>query len=276
MPKRSVEVLVLSDVHLGTYGSRAKELYVYLRSISPKKVILNGDIIDVWLFSNTYWPSSHTLVLKQILSWLSEGVEVIYVTGNHDEMFRRFSGFELGGLQVVNKYAFEVNGKKALVFHGDVFDVTMKHSKWIAKLGAIGYDFLVLLNLYINKLMHLMGKERVSLSKKIKNSVKGAVKFIDDFEETITSIAVEKGFDMVFCGHIHQPVIKSYKKFGKEVLYLNSGDWIENLTALEFNDNQWSLYNYSHEELTEDKVDQALPRHQTLQEIFAQMLVEFE
>ena len=104
MTKRSVDILVLSDIHLGTYGSKAKELYAYLISVEPQKVILNRDIIDIWLFSKTYWPNSHMLVLKQFLNWLSKGVEIIYVTGDYDEILRRFSGYESGGLKIVNKY----------------------------------------------------------------------------------------------------------------------------------------------------------------------------
>lgn len=127
MKKRAADIVVISDVHLGTYGCRAKELLKYLKSIKPKKVILNGDIIDVWHFSKRYWPKSHIKIIKLITSCISKGVEINYITGNHDEMLRKFVGFQLGWFKISNKELFEIDGKKTWVFHGDVFDVTMQY-----------------------------------------------------------------------------------------------------------------------------------------------------
>jgi UDP-2,3-diacylglucosamine pyrophosphatase LpxH len=244
MKKRQVDIVVISDVHLGTYGCHAKELLRYLKSIKTDKLILNGDIIDIWQFSKRYWPESHMKVIKLITSWIAKGVEVKYITGNHDEMLRKFVGFELGTFSILNKDLIEIDGKKAWIFHGDVFDVTMQHSKSIAKLGAVGYDFLILLNSAINYLTSKFGRGPFSMSKKIKNSVKSAIKFINNFEKTVADIAIENKYDYVVCGHIHQPEIKKiYTDLGS-VTYLNSGDWVENLTALEYYDNQWHLYHY--------------------------------
>ena len=133
--KRKLDILVLSDIHLGTYGCHAKELLHYLKTIKPKIVVLNGDIIDIWQFSKRYWPKSHMKVVKTFMTWMSKGVKFYYVTGNHDEMLRRFEGFKMGSFKIVNKIVLDLdNGKKAWFFHGDVFDVTMQHSKWLAKL----------------------------------------------------------------------------------------------------------------------------------------------
>src|ERR1035437_4159579 len=148
--KREVELVAISDVHLGTYGCHAKELLQYLKSINPKKLILNGDIIDIWQFSKHYWPTSHMQVIKHITGLMAGGVEVYYVTGNHDEMLRRFVGFKMGSLKIVNKVVLKLDGRSAWVFHGDVFDVTMQHAKWLTKLGAIGYDLLILINRAVN------------------------------------------------------------------------------------------------------------------------------
>lgn len=277
--KRKVDLLVLSDIHLGTFGCNAKELLQYLKSVKPKKVILNGDIIDIWQFKKRYWPKSHMKIIKHIFGWVSEGVEVVYITGNHDEMLRKFVGFKMGKLSIENKVVLELDGKKAWFFHGDVFDVTMQHSKWLAKLGAVGYDFLILINYVVNNVCLLLGKEKVSLSKKVKDKVKGAVKFINNFEKTVTDISIEKGYDYVVCGHIHQPLIKSFEKHGASTLYLNSGDWIENLTALEYVNSKWSLYKYdpnqfiSKELLNEqDLVDTV---EQSPKELFEGLLKEF-
>ena len=164
--KRPVEILVLSDVHLGTYGCHAKELVRYLKSIKPSTVILNGDIIDIWQFSKNYWPKSHMRVIKILLNWATKGVKIHYITGNHDEMLRKFVGFKMGSLKIANKLILKLeNGKKAWFFHGDVFDVTMQHSKWLAKLGAIGYDLLILVNRACNFISEkILKRGKISLS----------------------------------------------------------------------------------------------------------------
>jgi UDP-2,3-diacylglucosamine pyrophosphatase LpxH len=242
--KRDVELVVLSDIHLGTYGCHAEELLRYLKSIRPKRLVLNGDIIDMWQFSKRYWPKSHMQVVKHITSLLTRNTKIIYLTGNHDEMLRKFAGFKLGSFRIANKLLLTLNGKKAWIFHGDVFDVTMQHSKWLARLGAIGYDTLILINTTVNWILNKMGYEKISLSKRVKDSVKSAVKFINNFEKTAADIAIENQYGYVVCGHIHQPELRKIKTEKGEVMYLNSGDWIENLTALEFDGTDWKIYRY--------------------------------
>ena len=245
MKKRKVELVVISDVHLGTYGCHAKELVNYLASIKPKILILNGDIIDIWQFRKSYFPKEHLKVIKSIINCASKGTKVHYLTGNHDEMLRKFSDTCVGNFSLQDKLLLELDGKTAWIFHGDVFDASVQHSKWIAKLGGMGYDYLILINRFVNWCLTRLGKEPYSFSKKIKSSVKKAVKFIGDFEETATDLAIEKKYDYVICGHIHEPkIVEMQNKFGK-TLYLNSGDWVENLTALEYNNKRWKLYKYS-------------------------------
>jgi len=257
MNKREVEIVVISDVHLGTYGCQSKELTRYLKSIKPKKLILNGDIIDIWQFNKRFWPKAHFAVIKQVLNMLLEGTEVYYLTGNHDEMLRRFSNASIGNFHLLDKMSLTIDGKKAWIFHGDVFDATMKHAKWLARLGGIGYDMLIRLNSLINYFLIKIGKEKMSLSRRIKNSVKSAVKYIQDFEQVASDLAIENKFDYLICGHIHQPQIKVMQNSQKqgEVLYLNSGDWIENLTSLEYQDGEWKLYQYDAQEM--EKVQDA-------------------
>lgn len=277
--KRKLELLVLSDLHLGTYGCHAKELLQYLKSINPETVILNGDIIDIWQFSKRYWPKSHMQIVRHILKLVSKGTRVDYITGNHDEMLRKFEGFELGSFKISNKVLLKKNRQTVWVFHGDVFDVTMRHSRWLAKLGAIGYDTLIIINRVVNWALERSGRERISLSKKVKNSVKGAIKFVDDFELTAAEIAAKNGYDFVCCGHIHQPCNKTVKtKFGS-VQYLNSGDWIENLTALEFNHNKWEVIEYTQlkdiNHQTEKDTDDPMESIKTSKELFEAMMLEF-
>jgi UDP-2,3-diacylglucosamine pyrophosphatase LpxH len=255
MAKREVEIAVISDVHLGTYGCHAKELLAYLKSIKPKTLILNGDIIDIWQFSKSYWPESHMKVVRRIMKFITEGVPVYYLTGNHDEMLRKFADLKMGSFHLVNKLVMPIAGEKAWIFHGDIFDVTMQHSKWLAKLGAKGYDLLILINSFTNWLLNLFGKEKMSFSKKIKGRFKDAVKFINDFEQTAAELAVDKGYKYVICGHIHNPEIRNIQTDKGEVTYLNSGDWVENLTSLEYYDKTWHLYKYQSSNFVTNQLD---------------------
>lgn len=237
-------MVVISDVHLGTYGCHATELLQYLNSITPGLIILNGDIVDIWQFRKRYWPKTHMLVVKKIFEFLSQGVPVYYLTGNHDELLRRFSGLQLGNFHLKDKLLIELDGKKAWFFHGDVFDVTMRYSKWLAKLGAVGYDTLIMLNRFINWCSDKLGRGKISLSKKIKDSVKSAVKYINDFEQVAAELAIDNGYSFVVCGHIHQPSIRNYENAKGQTTYLNSGDWIENLTSLEYHEGAWQIYQH--------------------------------
>lgn len=257
MEKRTLEVAVISDLHLGTFGCHATELVAYLRSIQPKLLVLNGDIIDIWQFRKNYFPSSHMQVVKEIFGMMSKGTQIVYITGNHDESLRRYSGLQLGNFQLVDKLVIDIDGKKTWIFHGDVFDATTKGSaKIIAKLGGHGYDLLILLNRAINSLLKSMGREKMSFSKKVKNGVKKAVSWIGNFEDTAAELAIENGYANVICGHIHQPQIRDIISPKGSVVYMNSGDWIENLSALEYVDGDWDIH-YFKETADFDKQEKA-------------------
>ncbi len=243
--KRKLEVLILSDTHLGTYGCHAKELLNYLKSVKPETLILNGDFIDMWQFKKSYFPQEHIKILQQILKMSNKGTKVYYITGNHDDALRRYSDFSSGNIHLRDKLVLKLDGKKYWIFHGDVFDTFIKFSPFIARLGGEGYQLLIRINRFINRLRDRFNKPRYSFAKKVKFRVKEAVKFIADFEETAIALAVEQGYDYVICGHIHRPQIRTVRtRKNKEVTYMNSGDWVENLTALEFDCGEWILYPY--------------------------------
>ncbi len=276
--KRKVDIVVISDVHLGTYGCRAKELLHYLKSINPKTVILNGDIIDIWQFSKRYWPKSHMKVVRQLMHWVTKGKKMYYITGNHDELLRKFAGFKMGSFSIVNKLVLELDdNKKAWIFHGDVFDVTMQHSKWLTKLGAIGYDMLILINSMVNFISEkVFRKGKLSLSKKIKNSVKSAVKFINNFEQVSADIGISNQYDYVVCGHIHHPEIKEISNHEGKITYLNSGDWIENLTSLEYTDGKWDIYQFAQNEWVEMVLDSEEEENISNNHLFNSLLDELK
>jgi UDP-2,3-diacylglucosamine pyrophosphatase LpxH len=128
--KRHVELVVLSDIHLGTSGCQASELLKYLKSIRPKTLILNGDIIDIWQFRKRFFPKAHLKIIKHIMGLASDRCTVYYITGNHDEMFRKFCGMKIGRLRILNDLKLELDGKVVWFFHGDIFDVVMQYSRF--------------------------------------------------------------------------------------------------------------------------------------------------
>lgn len=269
--ERALDLLVLSDLHLGTYGCHAEELLQYLKSLNPKEVVLNGDIIDIWQFSKSYFPNAHLRVVNHLLKWSSRGIKIHYITGNHDEFLRKFEGTCIGRLEIKNKLVLTLNGKKTWLFHGDIFDVSMQYSKWLARLGALGYDLLILLNRIVNRTRLLFGWERISFSKMVKNKVKKAVSHINGFEQTVAEIAWENQVDTVICGHIHQPSMKEIPVKTGRVTYLNSGDWVENLTALEYHQGQWKLYQHDiNQVITEQEPVEIIDR--SPKELFADLL----
>lgn len=271
--KRNLEVCVISDIHLGTYSCQAKTVLQYLKSISPKILVLNGDIVDTWQFSKNYWPKSHMQVIRQILKMVMNGTEAYYITGNHDELMRKFVGMRIGNFQIANKLVLNLDGKKAWIFHGDVFDVTMKHGKWLARMGANGYACLLFLNKVVNVMFRWLGYGPFSLARQIKTAVKAK----SGFEQTAADLAIEKGYDYVICGHIHRPEIKTITNKNGSVLYLNSGDWIEQLSALEYAEGNWKLhyekpYNRGIEKTNTEETEDV----GTNKQLFREMLVEFE
>jgi UDP-2,3-diacylglucosamine pyrophosphatase LpxH len=238
--KRKVKVALISDVHLGFIGCRAKELVQYLESIQPEILIINGDFIDIWQFRSYYFPKSHTRVLERVFKFVSEGVKVYYLTGNHDEMLRRYSGLKLGNLELDDKLLLNLDGKQHWFFHGDIFDVSVEGSRWLAKLGTTGYEIIIIINKMVNFFLELMGKEKTSFSNDVKFATKRSIKKLHDYAVTGAELGAEKGYHVVANGHSHIPEIKEIVTPHGKVLYLNSGDWVENMTALEYN-GEWKL-----------------------------------
>ena len=263
---------MVSDLHLGMRGCHAETILAYLKSIDPEVLILNGDIIDIWQFKKKYFPPAHMQVVRELLSMIARGKKVYYITGNHDELFRRFIGFKVGNFELANKVVLELDGKRAWFFHGDVFDVTMQYSKWLTKLGGKGYDLLIWFNQLINGISIRLGRGRISLSKKVKESVKGAVQYINQFETVAAEIAISNGYDYVVCGHIHQPADRTIETEEGRVRYLNSGDWVENCTALEYLKGQWRIH-HQPDAVTDSSHPSA--QEPKIEALFHEMLLEF-
>jgi len=231
MKINAFHAVFLSDIHLGTRGCKAEEVIEFLKATRCEKLVLNGDIVDGWaLRSGGKWLPSHTKLVRTILKKMEkQGTEVIYLRGNHDDILERFLPIHFGNLRIVDEYIHETPHGNYLVVHGDGFDAVTTDHKWVAKVGAVAYDLLLQVNRIYNKWRAVRGKEYFSLSKKIKSKVKSAVSFVGRYEEQLKELAVVKGCRGIICGHIHTP---ADKMLDGGVHYLNSGDWVESLTAI--------------------------------------------
>ena len=240
----SYRSLFLSDIHLGTEDSKARQVLDVIKHISCDRLYLNGDIIDGWaLKRNPKWKKSHTKVVRAILKKSEQDdCEVIYTRGNHDDFMTQFLPLDTGGLKMVKEAVhISPNGDKYLVVHGDGFDSVCTNHRWLASVGAVGYDFLLNVNRIYNKYRAWRGKEYFSISKALKSKVKSAVSFIDNFEEKLHELASSRGYKGVICGHIHTPADKMIKG----THYLNSGDWVETLSCIvEHHDGRMELLYY--------------------------------
>lgn len=247
--KRRIDICIISDIHLGTHACHASELNKYLNSINPGVLIINGDWLDIWNFSANYFPKEHIENIFLVLEFAQKGIPVYYLTGNHDDHMRNFTGFNFDILQLRDEMILEIDGKKHWIFHGDKYDLSVGGSaRWLAKLGGRYYDKIFQLNRWVNNIRMRYGKDQILISKYIKDKVKSIVKKnVQDFENVAIEIGIERGFDYIVCGHIHKPQIREVETELGKAVYLNSGDWIENLTALEYVNGQWDLFYYQHD-----------------------------
>ncbi len=243
-PKYACKSVFISDVHLGTPDSKANEVVDFLKHIRCDKLVLNGDIIDGWaLRRGGKWSARHSRFIRKVLKMMErDDTEVIYLRGNHDDILERFLPLAFGRLKFTKEHIHTTQaGKRYLVVHGDGFDSVSTNHRWLASLGAVGYDFLLKVNRLYNHYRAWRGKEYFSLSKRVKAKVKSAVSFVDRYEELLQDLARHKNCDGIICGHIHTP---EDKQVG-EIHYLNSGDWVESLTAIiEHHDGRMQLVQY--------------------------------
>lgn len=255
LQRNHFKTIVVSDIHLGTTNSKAKEVVRFLKNSMCETLILNGDIIDGWqLRKGGQWKKKHTRFFRVILKMIEKyNTKVIYVRGNHDDFLDHILPFEFAGISIVKDYIYESFNKRYLVIHGDIFDAITTNLKWLAKLGDTGYTFLLWLNKMYNNYRVKPGLPYYSLSQVVKQKVKSAVSYISDYEKELVAIARKKDCAGVICGHIHHPAMIQYD----DVLYLNSGDWVESLTALvEDYQGNWKILRYADlaDEETEDDV----------------------
>ena len=222
---KKIESLYISDVHLGSKGSKAVELLGVLKNYEPEKLFIVGDFIDGWLLKKRhFWPQEHTIVVRIVLSYAKKGTQVYYITGNHDEFLRSYENLDFGNITVLD----EIIDDGVWIIHGDKYDSVVMYNKWIAILGSIGYELVIYLNEVIKRIRRTLGLRPRSFSKWVKAKVKGAVAFIDSFEFTLATEAINRECHTVICGHIHTPADRVING----VRYMNTGDWIESLSYI--------------------------------------------
>jgi len=270
---REVEIAVISDLHLATHACKPKKIIRYLKSIQPKMLVLNGDIIDSWRFSRNYFPKNHLKVIRQMIKMMEKGVEVYYITGNHDEFLRKISHVKIGNLNIVNQLVLDLEGKKTWIFHGDVFDPSIHRTKWLAKFGAAVYGLLAMFNKLINRFLHWIGKPEIIIYKSLKKRLSSEKLNLSKFETTVANSAISQGYQNVICGHTHIPKEKRALINGELIHYINCGDWVEHFTAAEYYNGDWNLFYYKEdvEEIPlQDELDFPV-KHQLYQSILKEL-----
>lgn len=228
-----IDSLFISDVHLGSRGSNSNELIEVLKKYEPENIFIIGDFIDGWLLRRRwYWNKNFTLLIRKLILLSVKGVNIVYVTGNHDEFLREFTPFRFNeNIVIVDEYIWD----QYYISHGDLYDGVVK-LKWLGKLGGIGYELAIL----IDRLLKKIGFKR-SFSKWVKTTVKDAVKFVTNFENQLSFQAKQRNCVGVICGHIHTPVIKDVIIGDKVIQYINCGDWIENNSYIVYNDGNFKI-----------------------------------
>ncbi|MBK5966287.1 UDP-2,3-diacylglucosamine hydrolase [Thiocystis minor] len=249
--------IFISDVHLGFRGCQARFVLDFLQATQCRQLYLVGDIVDIWAMKNgLYWPDSHNQVVREILDKARQGTEVIYLPGNHDDLFRNHLGARVGEVTVRDEVVHTTaDGRRFLVLHGDKFDGVVQHSLWLAKLGSRAYDNLLALNGLLSRVRSLFGLKYWSLAGYLKHKIKNAVSYIGNFEQALAREAERRELDGMICGHIHHAEMRDIAS----VSYCNCGDWVESCTALvEHHDGRLELLRWT-DAYPESLVAPALP-----------------
>jgi UDP-2,3-diacylglucosamine pyrophosphatase LpxH len=232
------KTIIMSDLHLGSRQSQTDKIISFLDNNTTEKLILNGDIIDGWaLKGNGKWTKDCTKIFRKFMKMSEKNTKVIYIRGNHDDFLKDFIPFKLNNIRIVRKYIHTgIDSRKYFCFHGDVLDFVIMEARWLAVIGGWSYDIVIKFNTIYNKIRKWFKLPYHSLANTIKQSVKGAINFVSDFEENAKGLTKQKGYDVAVCGHIHQPKIEND--------YMNSGDFCENSTCLvEDFDGNWKIIN---------------------------------
>lgn len=244
MDRRKLDLSIISDVHLGTYECHARELLKYLKSIQPEVLVLNGDFIDKAKAQKKNFPKEHQSIIQEVLNLSFAGTKVYCITNNLTNIDRHFAGFSTKTIQFRDKLELQLKGQKYWIFHGAGVDTLFKIPAYFIRPNSKIYDLLLQSDRMINAWRMWLGKARLSYAGRIKNRNRHFSKAIHCFEKTAAELARQQGYDYVICGHVHQPIVKEFVENDRKVTYMNAGDWVENLSALEYRFGKWKIYHY--------------------------------
>lgn len=230
-PELEFRTVFLSDIHLGAAGCKTDHVQHFLHSIRCESLYLVGDVVDGWVGTRDgKWQQAHTNVVRTILGMSKRGTRVFYAPGNHDAFMRRLNGSEFGNIEVDHSFGHTTaDGRDLLVVHGDAFDATCTKYPRMAWVGAWLYEWMVMLNISVNRRRKARSRRPIDFCSVLKRAVKKVVKRVSSYETAVLEHAVELGYDGVVVGHIHRPAIERH---GDDWVYVNCGDWVENCTAV--------------------------------------------
>ena len=247
--KRKVDIVVISDVHIGTYGSKAAELLSYLRSIDPGTLVLNGDIFDFWHFSKRRFKRVHGDLIKELAMLIASGIQVHFITGNHDDLLRRITPLFVKNFSISDGMIINVGPNRVYFCHGDQFDRTAHwKSKIFGKLFIFPYNLLIWANKWINSIRARWGKKPLYFSKKMMLFFDRVFTSMDKMSDRARRAAAVYKVQAVVCSHSHKPCIYRSGIEDHDFIFMNSGDWVEHCSALEYRDGNWELYVYDNDE----------------------------
>jgi UDP-2,3-diacylglucosamine pyrophosphatase LpxH len=230
MPQLHFRSIWISDLHLGTKNLQTEQLLDFLHQTESEFLYLVGDIFDLLQAQKRWhWPHINDCIVEAVLAKAANGTKVVYLPGNHDHMLRKFNGCTFNNIEIRNSIIHETaDGRRYLVLHGDKFDPVVQHSPWLASIGSTAYEILLVCNRWFNIGRRSVGKDYRSLSAWIKHQVKIAVNYMSRFEDVVVQEGLTNDVDGLICGHIHKAGIREIEN----LLYTNSGDWVESCTAL--------------------------------------------
>ncbi len=275
LKKRRIEIGVISNIYLGSDQCHAEELLAYLSSIRPGMLILNGDLIDSRQVHSGHFPPTHFKVLKKLFSMAAAGTEIYYLLGNHDALLGKFRIRDLGHLHIANTLTLDLDGEKTWVLPGDALDPSFRPLHWLCRLGKSGYALLLRSHRLRNRIRASMERGPLSFRKYAEKHPTQKGRLEEAFEKSVTDLAGRMGYDTVVCGHTHRPSKKWRESPGSEGLYLNSGDWVDSLTALEYNFKRWKLYRYKEDKLSAFYADEDL-KEMDINELIASIVARKE
>lgn len=236
-----VRSLFVSDVHLGCKHSQAEEFLKFLDRYQPEYLYVVGDFIDGWKLKRRWrWQPVYDRILKRLLSLRRSGTRLFYTPGNHDSFLRPFLE-HFGVLKLVDVrdefVHVTADRRRFLVTHGDQFDDVERNAPWLSFVSSIAYDALLSANWLVNRLRGGT-RDPYAFCNAIKRRVKMLVRHVSQFEQRWLDSVRRHRCHGIICGHIHSPRILGVEG----LVYCNTGDWVENCSALvEYDDGSFEL-----------------------------------